>query len=125
MGISGRQDRGGRSPRTGVDPRAGGRTRHRGKGSLSRAIHLCFAYLQRVSPFDAALCLPPLGRRAATTPSRGVEMGPAERHEGLSHARGRLAAYSHAARSFVKNLACDACGATAIEYALIASLISI
>ena len=42
----------------------------------------------------------------------------------LSHARGRLAAYSHAARSLVKSFAADTGGATAIEYALIASLIS-
>jgi pilus assembly protein Flp/PilA len=52
-------------------------------------------------------------------------MGPAQRHERLSHARGRLAAYSHAARSLVRRLACDASGTTAMEYALIASLISI
>jgi pilus assembly protein Flp/PilA len=52
-------------------------------------------------------------------------MGEAARHERLSHARSRLAAYSHAARSLVKDLAADSRGATSIEYALIASLISI
>src|ERR1700748_1368427 len=46
----------------------------------------------------AALCVPPLGRHAGTTPSCGAEMGAPQRHERLSHARGRLAAYSHAAR---------------------------
>jgi pilus assembly protein Flp/PilA len=39
----------------------------------------------------------------------------------ISHARGRSAAFAHAARSFVG----DAAGATAIEYALVGTIISI
>jgi pilus assembly protein Flp/PilA len=43
----------------------------------------------------------------------------------LSHAGGRFAAAAHAARSVVKAFAADKRGATAIEYALIAGLVSI
>jgi pilus assembly protein Flp/PilA len=43
----------------------------------------------------------------------------------LSHARGRFALASHAARSALTRLCSDRGGATAIEYALIASLVSI
>ncbi|MBN9589846.1 MAG: Flp family type IVb pilin [Alphaproteobacteria bacterium] len=43
----------------------------------------------------------------------------------LSHARGRFAAASDAARSALTRFCTDRGGATAIEYALIASLISI
>src|SRR5258706_11753389 len=125
MGISWRQGRGKRTARRRVDPRASGGTRHCRERSLSRAVHLCFAYLQRISPFDAALCLPPLGRDPAAAASSGAQMDPSERHEGLSHARGRLAAYSHAARSLMKNFACDKNGSTAIEYGLIAGLIAL
>jgi len=68
---------------------------------LSRAVHLCFAYLWRVSPFDAALCLPPVGRHTGTQTPCGPEMGQAQRHEKLSNARGRFAAHSLAARSLM------------------------
>src|SRR5690242_5392537 len=124
MGISWRQDRGTRAARRRVDPRAQGRARDRGEGSLSRAVHLCFAYLWRISPFDAALCLPPLGGNPAAAPSRGAEMGTSQGHEGLSHARGRRAAHTHAARPAMKNFTRDTRGATAIEYGMIAALIA-
>src|SRR6201996_9162126 len=126
MGISRRQDRAGRNAGGHADPRAEGRTRHHGESSLSRAIHLCFAYIRRISPFDAALSLPPLGRHAPAPRAHGAEMGEAEgfARGGVSDARGRLASYSHAARSLVKNLASNESGATAIEYALIATLVS-
>jgi pilus assembly protein Flp/PilA len=52
-------------------------------------------------------------------------MGPAKGHARLSHARGRLAAYSHAARSLVRELRTENRGATAIEYALVAGLIAV
>jgi pilus assembly protein Flp/PilA len=52
-------------------------------------------------------------------------MGAAERHGGLSHAGGGFAARAHAARSALREFARNADGATAIEYAVIASLISI
>jgi pilus assembly protein Flp/PilA len=52
-------------------------------------------------------------------------MGPAQGHARISHARGRLAAYSHAARSLVRELRTENRGATAIEYALIAGLIAV
>ncbi|MBN9544105.1 MAG: Flp family type IVb pilin [Alphaproteobacteria bacterium] len=56
-------------------------------------------------------------------------MGPSARTDlqslRLSHARGRLAAASHVARSAVKRFAADTSGNTAIEYALIAGFISI
>src|SRR3569623_1946341 len=125
MGISWGQGRDGRKPRSCVDPRAQRGAGDHGEGGLPRAVHLCFAYLRRISPFDAALHLPPLGRHAERQASRRAEMGPPARHERLSHARGRLAAYSHAARSLVKEMAANQLGATSIEYALIASLISV
>lgn len=43
----------------------------------------------------------------------------------LAHARSRLAADPHAARSLVRRFSQDTGGATAIEYALIASLLSV
>ncbi|MBL6936453.1 MAG: Flp family type IVb pilin [Alphaproteobacteria bacterium] len=52
-------------------------------------------------------------------------MGKAARAFAVSHAAGRLAAYSDAARSALKRFAADRSGATAIEYALIAAFISI
>jgi pilus assembly protein Flp/PilA len=52
-------------------------------------------------------------------------MGPAKGHARVSHARSRLAAYSHAARSLVRELRTESTGATAIEYALIAGLIAL
>jgi pilus assembly protein Flp/PilA len=52
-------------------------------------------------------------------------MGASARHGRLSDARSRLAACSHAARSLVRDLAACESGATSIEYALIASLLSI
>ena len=65
-----------------------------------------------------------MGRHAPAAPSRGAEMGKAKGHERFSHARSRLAAYSYATRSVVKQFAANSCGATAIEYALIARLLS-
>src|ERR1700744_4350780 len=129
MGISRRQGRNRRTARGCAHPRTGGGTGHNREGALSRAIHLCFAYLRRISPFDAALCMPPLGRRAATAPSCGTEMGETPRsygrHPRLSDARSRLATHSHAARSFVKTFWGCQGGTTAIEYTMIAFLISI
>ena len=59
----------------------------------------------------------------------GAEMGAAPgsaRQRGrLSHARRRLAAYSHAARSVVRGFAADTGGATSIEYTLVAMLIAV
>jgi Flp pilus assembly pilin Flp len=55
----------------------------------------------------------------------GAAPGFAGERRSVSHARGRLAAYSHAARSFVKIFAADAGGSAAIEYALIATLIAL
>jgi len=52
-------------------------------------------------------------------------MGASEGHKPVSHAGGRLAAHSHAARSVVKAFARDTSGATAIEYAMIAGMLSI
>jgi Flp pilus assembly pilin Flp len=52
-------------------------------------------------------------------------MGAAEGHARISHASGRFAAYSDAARSALKRFPHAIEGATAIEYATIASLISI
>jgi pilus assembly protein Flp/PilA len=43
----------------------------------------------------------------------------------ISHARRRPAAYPHAARSSLRRFAADRGGATVIEYAIIASLVSI
>jgi pilus assembly protein Flp/PilA len=43
----------------------------------------------------------------------------------LSHARGRLAAYPHAARPVVSGLIAHESGATAIEYALVAGMIAL
>ncbi len=48
-----------------------------------------------------------------------------ERSEPVSHAGGRFAAHPDAARSALKRFARDTTGATAIEYAVIASMISI
>jgi pilus assembly protein Flp/PilA len=43
----------------------------------------------------------------------------------MAHARGRLAASAHAARSLVRRFTADASGATAIEYTLLIMLIAI
>src|ERR1700761_8999376 len=120
MGISGRQGRSVRNARSGADPRVEGRAGHHGEGALSRAVHLCFAYLWRISPFDAALCLPALGRKSPKSDACCAEVaaaaGSAHPRGHLSHARRRLAAYSHVARSAVKGFATDGNGTTAIEY---------
>ncbi|MEI9993597.1 MAG: Flp family type IVb pilin [Rhizomicrobium sp.] len=52
-------------------------------------------------------------------------MGAAAGADAISDAGGRPAAHPHAARSALSRLAADASGATAIEYAMIASIISI
>jgi pilus assembly protein Flp/PilA len=52
-------------------------------------------------------------------------MGPSARSAGLSHAGGRRAAYSALARSHLKAFARDESGATAIEYALLATIITV
>jgi pilus assembly protein Flp/PilA len=52
-------------------------------------------------------------------------MGSAEGHGGLSDAGGGFAACAHAARSALSALARDIGGATAIEYAIIASMLSL
>jgi pilus assembly protein Flp/PilA len=43
----------------------------------------------------------------------------------MAHARGRLAASAHDARSLVRRFTADASGATAIEYTLLIMLIAI
>src|ERR1700712_2898679 len=119
MGISGRQDRKGRNPRGRAEPGGEGGAGNPGEGTLSRAVHLCFAYLWRISPFDAALYLPPLGRNSLGPDACGHQVGAARRFAGerrtLADARSRLAAYSDAARSAVTEFAADTGGATAIE----------
>jgi pilus assembly protein Flp/PilA len=52
-------------------------------------------------------------------------MGASARSDGLSHAAGGLAAYSALARSHLKAFAHSKSGATAIEYALLATIITI
>ncbi|HXC56065.1 MAG TPA: Flp family type IVb pilin [Rhizomicrobium sp.] len=52
-------------------------------------------------------------------------MGPAPRLDRLRDAAGRCAAHCDAARSALKRFAGDEGGATAIEYAMIASIVSI
>jgi pilus assembly protein Flp/PilA len=52
-------------------------------------------------------------------------MGAPARSAGLSHARSGFAAYSALARSHLKAFAHDESGATAIEYALLATIITI
>ncbi|MEJ0025606.1 MAG: Flp family type IVb pilin [Rhizomicrobium sp.] len=52
-------------------------------------------------------------------------MGPAAGSDTVSDAAGGPAARPHAARSALSHLARDASGATAIEYAMIASIVSI
>jgi pilus assembly protein Flp/PilA len=48
-------------------------------------------------------------------------MGSAEEAGGLSHAAGRFAAYTDAARSSLRRFLSDISGATAIEYAMVAA----
>ncbi|HUJ47218.1 MAG TPA: Flp family type IVb pilin [Rhizomicrobium sp.] len=52
-------------------------------------------------------------------------MGASARFDGLRDAAGRSAAYSDAARSALMAFARDTGGATAIEYAMIAGLVSV
>jgi pilus assembly protein Flp/PilA len=52
-------------------------------------------------------------------------MGASARSAGLSHAGGGLAAYSALARSHLRAFAQNESGATAIEYALIATIITV
>jgi pilus assembly protein Flp/PilA len=52
-------------------------------------------------------------------------MGPSERHGLLSNAARGLAAYSNVAGSSLKRFALEKNGATAIEYAIITSIITI
>src|SRR3569832_781669 len=125
MGISGWQDRSRRDTGRNPHPRTARGAFHRGERSLPGAFHFRIARLSRFSSSDAALCVPALGGHAAAAGTRGHQMGTAEGHGPVSHAGGRLAAHPHAARSVVKAFARDTSGATAIEYALIASVISI
>jgi pilus assembly protein Flp/PilA len=52
-------------------------------------------------------------------------MGAAKGHESISDAAGGLATYTNVARFALKDFFADQRGTTAIEYAVIASLISI
>src|SRR5438105_1486501 len=125
MGISGWQDRGRRNTGRNAHPRTARGAFHRGARSLLGAFHLRIARLSRFSSVDAALCMPPLGRHTTAAGAFGHQVGTPQGHGPVSHAGGRLAAYTDAARSAVKAFARDVSGATAIEYAVIASMISI
>src|SRR3569832_1543021 len=125
MGISGWQDRSRRDTGRNPHPRTARGAFHRGERSLPGAFHLRIARLSRFSSADAALCVPTLGRNATAGGTHGHQMGTAKGHGPVSHAGRRFAAHTDAARSVVNAFVRDTSGATAIEYALIASVISI
>jgi len=66
-----------------------------------------------------------MGGDAAGVGAFGAEMGASARFDGLRNAAGRSAAYTDAARSALTTFARDTRGATAIEYAMIAGLVSV
>src|ERR1700728_300786 len=129
MGISRRQDRAERNAGNGVDPRTARGVGHHGSAGVLGAVHLCLAQLRAIPSSDAALSMPALGGNAPRPRAFGDQMGEAARVDGqpgrVSHARSGFAAAADAARSAVMEFAAKACGATAIEYALIAALISL
>src|SRR5215469_10902707 len=129
MGISRRQDRTGRNAGNGADPRIERGTGHCGQGGMPRAFHIRLPQLRAIPSFDAALSVPALGRDTRAPGTRRHQMGETARVDRqprrLSHARGRLAPAADAARSVVSDFIADEKGATAIEYGLIAALISV
>ena len=70
-------------------------------------------------------CLAPVGGHAAGDGAFRAEMGAAKGYESIRHAARRLAAHTNAAGSSLTRFAYDMRGATAIEYALIASIITV
>jgi Flp pilus assembly pilin Flp len=94
-------------------------------GAVSGAIRVRVAQLRGLSSSDAALRLSTLGGFAGAARAFGAEMGKAERAVAIPDAARRPAADPNAARSALRGILRNTGGATAIEYALIASLISI
>src|SRR5262249_27085186 len=127
-----------------ADPRTERGTGHRRKGGLSRASHFRESRLRGISPADAALRLPPLGRDRQSTGRPKASLGSPEPSEELQNATGRRAAgrsfddiavnarleigrmtglalfCTDTVRQFARTLRDDS-GATAIEYAMIAA----
>src|SRR5215469_7533240 len=129
MGISRRQDRAGRNAGSGADPRIARGVGYFGKTGLPGALHLCVAQLRSVPSFDAALPVQALGRHSASPRTFRHQMGQAARPHRqpgrVSHAGRRFAVAADVARSAVNDFIADAAGATAIEYGLLAALISV
>src|ERR1700679_2819980 len=125
MGISRRQDGARRGSGERADPRASRGAGHRGQGGVPRAVHLRVARIHRFPSPDAALSVPALGGDTAAARAPSAQMGQPEGHGFLSDAAGRLAALADAARSALSKAVLDSKGTTAIEYAVIASMISI
>src|SRR5690606_4953353 len=88
----------GRDTGGGADPRACRGARHRHLGELPRAAQLREPCLSRVSPADAALCLPEMGGYPAAPRTCGAEMGAGGRARALSDAAGGPAVAAGAAR---------------------------
>src|ERR1044071_8257389 len=93
--------------------------------ALGRHSHGARAHLPGLSTPDASLCVSALGRHSHGARAHRAQVVEAARTHDTGDAAGRSAARRHAARSALASLLRDVSGATAIEYALIASLISI
>lgn len=89
------------------------------------AVHVRVSRVHGLSSADATVCVPAMGGRATGAGAFGSEMGSSKRHGFIPDAARRFAAYSNVAGPSLKRFALDSRGATAIEYAIIASLISI
>src|SRR5690349_7823659 len=125
MGISWRQSRTGRASGGNRDsgiPRGIG---DHDLGTVPGALYVRVAHLSGFSTPDASVCLPAMGRHGHGARAYRAQMVEAARVDGTGDAASRSAARRHAARSTLAALLRDTNGATSIEYALIASLVSI
>src|SRR5208282_3394535 len=147
VGVPRRQGRVRRAAGTELDPRAEGGTGYHRQAGVPRAAHVCEPPLSRLPPAHAALCLPALGRDGRGAGGAKAQMGATERVAELSDAACRRTAdlaphNAHVIRTPeglktmfkfprlmivtpVLRFARDDGGATAIEYAMIASGVAI
>src|SRR5580704_7144941 len=147
VGVSRRQGRNRRTAGRELDPRVEGGTGYRRQGGLPRAADLCEPPLSRLPSSHAALCLPALGRFRDCAGGTEAQMGAADGAPRLPDAARRrtadLSPYdahmirtAEGPKTMLQNLsfpiiasvvrfARDERGATAIEYALVASGIAV
>ena len=93
--------------------------------SMSGAVRVRFVQLRDVSSSHAIVPVPALGGSSLPARIASHQMGAPARSYRLSHAARGFASHSAFARSHLKAFARDTNGATAIEYALIATIITV